>query len=400
MSLPSPALRKVRRWFRKRGTFLFANLVAFSLSIGYMIGSALPIAQSFEVAAIDTWLAIRGRVTPPGGVVLAAIDKRTYFDLKLSNLLPWPRQVNTELLKRFKRAGARRAIFDIFFVDQGPDPVADREMSEALSLLPTFIGAYATLLSAKDTTLTEVRPLEIFATKAEAVVAMTLVGGETIRNFFVQETRKSVKNPPFAPPIANAIALASAPPLAVPDERDLIYYYGPPGTFPGYSISTILSMSDEQLISSFKDLTVIVGTQLQVDTLMKVKDSFDTPVSSAPMCGVEIHATAISNILTQQWIRRFSKKTEDVATAALAFILPLFILLLKPLRATALAVTSIGGWFVASYWIFLHGYLLPGRVVALVVVPSALFISVTHFYVILRASVHEMSDGLGVDISR
>jgi CHASE2 domain-containing sensor protein len=159
-------------------------------------------------------------------------------------------------------------------------------------------------------------------------------------------------------------------------------------------------MTDQELISSFKDSTVLVGTQLEVDTLMKANDSFDTPISSIPMCGVEIHATALSNILTQQWIRRFPKEFEEVATAALAFLLPLFILLLKPLRATVLALTSILAWAVVSYWLFLHGYSLPGRVVALVVVPTALFISVTYSYVVLRASVHEMSDALGVDISK
>jgi adenylate cyclase len=76
----------------------------------------------------------------------------------------------------------------------------------------------------------------------------------------------------------------------------LINYLGPPRTFPHFSISDILH--GKLAKGTFKDKIVLVGA-----TAMGTHDLRSTPLS--PLYpGVEVHATVIDNILTQNFITR------------------------------------------------------------------------------------------------
>ncbi len=76
----------------------------------------------------------------------------------------------------------------------------------------------------------------------------------------------------------------------------LINYLGPPRTFPHFSISDILH--EKLAKGTFKDKIVLVGA-----TAMGTHDLRSTPLS--PLYpGVEVHATVIDSILTQNFITR------------------------------------------------------------------------------------------------
>jgi adenylate cyclase len=76
----------------------------------------------------------------------------------------------------------------------------------------------------------------------------------------------------------------------------LINYLGPPKTFPHFSITDILSSKVAK--GAFKDKIVVVGA-----TAMGTHDLRSTPFS--PLYpGLEIHATVIDNILTQNFITK------------------------------------------------------------------------------------------------
>jgi adenylate cyclase len=85
----------------------------------------------------------------------------------------------------------------------------------------------------------------------------------------------------------------------IPTDEDgqlLINYLGPPKTFPHFSISDILH--GKLAKGTFKDKIVLVGA-----TAMGTHDLRSTPLS--PLYpGVEVHATVIDNILTQNFITR------------------------------------------------------------------------------------------------
>jgi adenylate cyclase len=118
----------------------------------------------------------------------------------------------------------------------------------------------------------------------------------------------------------------------------LINYLGPPKTFPHFSISDILS--GKLAKGTFKDKLVLVGA-----TAMGTHDLRSTPFS--PLYpGVEIHATVIDNILTQNFITK--------PRWSMIFDL-LVIILLGTLTGIALPRTSaMKGLFIASGLFILH----------------------------------------------
>lgn len=127
----------------------------------------------------------------------------------------------------------------------------------------------------------------------------------------------------------------------IPTDEDgqmLINYLGPPKTFPHFSISDILSGKVAK--GTFKDKLVLVGA-----TAMGTHDLRSTPFS--PLYpGVEIHATVIDNILTQNIITkpRWSRIYDLLA-----------IILLGALTGIALTRTSaIKGLFIVSGLFILH----------------------------------------------
>jgi len=81
-----------------------------------------------------------------------------------------------------------------------------------------------------------------------------------------------------------------------PQGRLLINYYGPPKTFPHYSVTEILARNFE--IGTFKDKVVLIGA-----TAVGIYDMRNTPVSPV-FPGVEIHATVIDNILEGRFLKK------------------------------------------------------------------------------------------------
>jgi adenylate cyclase len=118
----------------------------------------------------------------------------------------------------------------------------------------------------------------------------------------------------------------------------LINYLGPAKTFPHFSISDILHGKLAE--GTFKDKIVLVGA-----TAMGTHDLRSTPVSPV-YPGVEIHATVIDNILTQNFITR----------PQWSMIYDLFaIILLGALTGIALPrMSALRGLFLASGLFILH----------------------------------------------
>jgi adenylate cyclase len=118
----------------------------------------------------------------------------------------------------------------------------------------------------------------------------------------------------------------------------LINYLGPPKTFPHISISDILSGKIDQ--GTFKDKIVLVGA-----TAMGTHDLRATPFS--PLYpGIEIHATVIDNILTQNFL---TKPKWSMIYDLIAIIL------LGAITGIALPrMSALKGLFLATGLFFLH----------------------------------------------
>jgi adenylate cyclase len=126
----------------------------------------------------------------------------------------------------------------------------------------------------------------------------------------------------------------------------LINYLGPAKTFPHISISDILSGRVSP--GTFKDRIVLVGA-----TAMGTHDLRTTPIS--PLYpGVEIHATAIDNILTGNFMTRpkWSKVYDLLAIIILAGLTGIALPRMSAIKGLIFAVILFAVHIVVAHWLF------------------------------------------------
>ena len=128
----------------------------------------------------------------------------------------------------------------------------------------------------------------------------------------------------------------------------LINYLGPPKTFPHFSISDILH--GKLPTGTFKDKIVLVGA-----TAMGIYDLRNTPFD--PLYpGVEVHATVIDNILTQNFITRpkWSKIYDLLAIIVLGALTGFALPRMSALRGFFLAAGLFILHIIIARWLFVH----------------------------------------------
>lgn len=158
----------------------------------------------------------------------------------------------------------------------------------------------------------------------------------------------------------------------------LLNYLGPPKTFPWYSITDILRGEFTQ--GTFTDKIVLIGSRAMGVAL----DLRSTPYS--PVCpGVSIHATALDNILTQnflqkpQWSRIFDILAIVLLGAATGVAIP---------RMTAVQGLIFGAGLIIGYAVFTHWLFAHSRIWLNLVYP-VLAVSANHTYLTVYQYVTE-----------
>jgi adenylate cyclase len=134
------------------------------------------------------------------------------------------------------------------------------------------------------------------------------------------------------------------------DGKMLINYLGPEKTFPHYSLSDIIQGNIQK--GTFNDKIVMVGA-----TAIAIYDIRSTPLSSSgEYPGVEIHATVINNIITNNFLKK--PKWTTIFDALAILIIGLF---------TGVVVRRVGAlkgilfssalfilYILLSYWLFMY----------------------------------------------
>ena len=134
------------------------------------------------------------------------------------------------------------------------------------------------------------------------------------------------------------------------DGKMLINYLGPEKTFPHYSISDIIQGNIPK--GTFNDKIVMVGA-----TAIAIYDTRSTPLSSSgEYPGLEIHATVINNIITNNFLKK--PKWTTIFDALAILIIGLF---------TGVVVRRVGAlkgilfssalfiiYILLSYWLFIY----------------------------------------------
>ena len=99
----------------------------------------LPWGETLELRFLDLWFNVRGPVASPEDVVIVAMDEESYDHFGISLNQAWPRALHAKLLRRLAECGAKRVVFDVLFLGDGPDATADRELAEAMRGVPCAV---------------------------------------------------------------------------------------------------------------------------------------------------------------------------------------------------------------------------------------------------------------------
>lgn len=253
----------------------------------------------------------------PTNVVIVRMDEPSHDELKLPYHQPWDRHVHARLLERLTREGARTVIFDVLFSPQaGEDVATNATVDAATAHLASAMRAHGRVVLASHlrkeiepgfglrTSLEE--PEEILRQAAAGVGLSEMQEDEDI---IIRRLLPWLKGPSGArqPTLAweaMRVEADAAAPADVPRRRDRwLNYYGPPGSIPSLSYYRALN---EASPGYFSNQVVLIGPFYPIGVTGVRVDTFGSPFpqSESRFHGVELHATALLNLLQQAWLRR------------------------------------------------------------------------------------------------
>jgi len=334
--------------------------------------------ERLELLTLDARYATGlGRKAPGDEVVVAWIDQESmdYVEKNAEFSFPWPRDVYSPVVQYLREAGARAVAFDILF-DQRGTGAADDDFAKMLAsgkgdvLAMKFVDFRETGRNDAETTafsnlgLGEATASNLQRARERGIVLplMELVAGadrlgfvnirpdadKTFRRYDLLRLWGPPGQPAKAYPslgLAAAMAghgatdvtvepgarigLPGSPPVTTAaDGRMLLNFRGPEFTFaPVKFVNILLSLQAEPgakplyAADRFKDKIVLIGINAE-----GYEDTHQTPLS-ARFPGVELHATAIDNLLrgdalfAPQWNLPLAAGAAALGTAAV-FLLP------------------------------------------------------------------------------
>jgi len=300
---------------------------------------ATDVLRRWDWLLYDTALRTASRVTSDE-IAIVAVDEKSLQSL---GRWPWSRRLHAELIDRLTRYEARVVGFDIAFAEDSPadDAAADAALAGSIAanrrvVLPVFPEQF----DARHGLLAEVLPLPTLANVAAKLghVDVELDADAIARSVYL----KAGLGSPVWPTLAlamNEVARGAAWPVLpgenrigaepgpdgtwVRDQRVLINFAGPPGSFRHLSFIDVLSQ--DAVAASLRGKYVLVGA-----TASGVNEGLSTPMSGEqrPMSGVELHANVLDNLLAERWIEPLSWPLRLAVLLALAavpaFLFPRF----------------------------------------------------------------------------
>lgn len=291
-------------------------------------------------------------------VVLLYVNEATLTKLGTSAPGILDRRNFAHLLKRL--TGARLVFFDFEFSNPSVDPKSDEEFAEAIRANGRVVlGAsfQTSELPSGALTLEKNPPILSLRTNALAwgmLIFQPLDPDNGVRQIY--------RGDPHSTNVVWILAkLVDAPVTRNPDQRlseRWMNYYGPPGRprtpVPGYSVDQAL----EELgvpASAFKDKIVIVGARFTSASGGAKPERFASPYSrfgGPDSPGAEVHATALLNLLREDWLNRMTLGMQIALVAVWGSLLTV-ILISVPLR-TAVWVALAAAPVVAAISFYLQ----------------------------------------------
>jgi adenylate cyclase len=352
------------------------------------VGSAL---DRLEYVTVDWRFLLAGEQPAPRGVTIVAIDDET---VREGGGYPLSRSVLARIVRGLAAHQPQAIAIDMLFLDPG-DAQKDMELADALRSTKTVVAAIGLFdrsrsASSPDAGLSSgemdlaPRPSSILwpmaavrdATRVGLVnlstdhsgvpryVPMIFGGSDAIMPSFALAVPSAALN--TEPVVAGSTLKLAARTLRLDFGFHMpIRYYGPRGSFRQFSAARVLRGDVDA--NQVRGQVVLLGT-----TAIALGDTFATPFDRM-VPGVEIFATAISNVLAGEGLVRTSAIRR--ADAAAAMLLPVVAVLLIALRRIWLGLALVGLvlalWIAATCAAFLVGYWLSVAVPLAAVLPVA-----------------------------
>lgn len=346
-----------------------------------------PLFEAIECRLLDIRFKLRGTVTPPNKIVIAAIDEQSIEKL---GRWPWDRSVLARLVDRLAESNAAVVAFDIILSEkERNDPILAESIKNAGNvILPIAFDFTNKATPVSDAYLhasafQQVNNQENFAGFPPIEAKRALLPLPSLRSSAISlahinmfpdpdgtlrwETLAILYDSMLYPALGLQAAAAylgipadrlsvqatesvTAGKITIPTDRwgrTVINYYGPGQTFRYISISDIL---DRKIPPKFiEDCIVLVGA-----SAVGVYDLRVTPFAAA-MPGVEKHASVMASILDKRFIHK-SDITTNVTILLMTGALFSFLVARSRLAGEviltilALLLTSGIGLFAFSRW--------------------------------------------------
>ncbi|EHS52556.1 adenylate/guanylate cyclase with Chase sensor [Rhizobium sp. PDO1-076] len=344
--------------------FLWAGLLGLQ-----HIAGRQSVIDRIETFLLDARINLVGMRKASDAVAIVVIDDATVADV---GRYPLGRRQLAHIIDKITRSGARGLAIDMLLVSES-DSEADAALAAALSSSPAIIASAAQFsnevghfrhIPAPKGALNPLSTLSDVA-KTGLVNVVTDAGG-TPRQIPMLSLFSHGPEPSIVLG-ATGLYYGEMPSMTAEGlrfrERELrldlgwhlsLNYYGASGTIKTISARDLLT--DEVSSKILKDRLVVLGV-----TAIGVGDRFTTPFDQI-LPGVEVLATAISNIIDGSALIRDRTIRRIDATAALVITLSgVAALSFLPLAAGSIVFMALNlGWFFVALLAFTHSYWLSG----------------------------------------
>jgi adenylate cyclase len=343
--------------------------------------------ETLEEYLYDYRFKIRGTVTPPENIVIAAIDEKSLGSL---GRWPWNRDKIAQLVKRLFEEGAEIIVFDIFFFEKEKnDRVLGHAMRRAGNVLLPIVFDFKessslpeseTLIQSAFTSIVHPERFHQYSpiTAKRILIPIPELMRETMalghinmlpdRDGTLRWETMAVEYQGYLYPSIDL--QASAIFLGIPHEkiilrateeinlgekrtiptdrygRSLIYYYGPWQTFKHFSISDILE--GQLKPGELQGKIVLIGA-----SAVGIYDLRVTPFSAA-MPGVEKHASVIASIMENRFLKRAPFSINLILLLVSGFLFSFLIIRLRSFGATLTTGLFMLLIFGSGYFLFVH----------------------------------------------
>ena len=290
--------KTLQTWLFKISNQRYFRQVLIAAAVGILLVTLTPMENlSYDVACQakpDTTIT---------NAVLVYINEGTLVDLP-NDHGSLNRTIHAQLLDRLRQDGARLVFYDVAFDQTNQAP----ENDQALVRSVRNQGSVILVGTCEDSIEQGVgRVITLFPPMKPLLEAAKGWGHAELFGNVVRQISGDYQFTQYAV----WVAATNLEPQEFRDEnpnrdRWLNFYGGPESAaFPHRNLQDVLSTNVPR--GFFTKKIVFVGQNLPSDNIGRFKDTFATPFSrfdAAPMPGVDIHATALLNLLRNDWLRQ------------------------------------------------------------------------------------------------